>query len=132
MTATYDEDRDRFVDENGVSWRSGESLPEDASDALRVVAYRSAAWVNASTYPWKPTLWQSWMQRADALAPPVRPFSNGTSRMLWMDGNCDRCVKAISADAFADGKPFPCPEFTDQRAPSVRRVRQIEGQEALL
>lgn len=22
------------------------------------------------------------------------PFSNGTSAMMWMDNNCDRCVKA--------------------------------------
>lgn len=39
----------------------------------------------------------------------VRPFSNGTSRVLWEEGNCHGgCIKAISYEAEVEGKPYRC------------------------
>lgn len=37
----------------------------------------------------------------------IRPFSNGTSRCMWMEGNCwGGCVKAV--DEGDETKPFRC------------------------
>lgn len=36
----------------------------------------------------------------------ISPFSNGTEAMMWMDSNCDRCVKAHKVKW-----PEPPPDF---------------------
>jgi hypothetical protein len=43
---------------------------------------------------------------------PFRPFSNGTEAMMWLDGNCDRCVKAFHPN---QDKGFPKKESTMQK-----------------
>jgi hypothetical protein len=63
----HDPESGRFTDHNGITWAPGQQLPELASPALRQIAYRMAAWNNASTYPWKTNVWQSWMGLAEAM-----------------------------------------------------------------
>lgn len=67
MSVVYDEEQGAFHHE-GQSWRPGQRIEDHHSRELHAIAYRGAAWACASTYPWKPQLWQSWMNRPEVAA----------------------------------------------------------------